>query len=116
MNTVNQRITDTINKIIELLVQRKYQELERLCRGCRLTAVEIEQAIHDYNCELITPPDIDFESIDIIEITNSSPRAWSVRYDLWTKEEGRSDLSLEATLIDNGDNFLTVEIDNIHVL
>ena len=43
------------------------------------------------------------------------PPRWSVRMDLWTAEEGRSDLSLELTIIESGRGY-TVELDDIHVL
>lgn len=34
---------------------------------------------------------------------------------LWTIEEGRSDLSLELTLVEN-DKTISIELDDIHVL
>lgn len=106
----------TIKKIVELLVAKKYQELEQLCGSVRLTAAEIDQAICDYDAVLVLPPDSDYENIDAIEITGASPRSWSIRYDLWTEDEGRSDLSLEATLIETDQEIMGVELDNIHVM
>ena len=55
-------------------------------------------------------------NIDAIEITEADPKSWSVRYDLWTEEEGRSDLSLEVTLIESDNKLMRVELNNIHVL
>ena len=46
---------------------------------------------------------------------NDEAGVWSVVIDLWTAEEGRSDLSLEATLIEAPSELL-VQIDDIHVL
>ncbi len=43
------------------------------------------------------------------------PGTWFVVVDLWTAEEGRSDLSMEATVREVGDR-VEVTIDNIHVL
>lgn len=117
MDTAFVKIVLTIKKIVELLVLKRYIELEQLTGGVRLNATEIEQAIYDYDGVLVMPPDGDFENnVDAIEITESSPKSWSVRYDLWTEEEGRSDLSLEVTLIDGGNELMRVELDNIHVL
>jgi len=62
------------------------------------------------------PPVLTLDQLDVIEIDGSDPMAWSVRVDLWTREEGRSDLSLECTLIDGVGDLLAVEIDNLHVL
>lgn len=44
-----------------------------------------------------------------------APGSWSVVLDLWTVEEGLSDLSLEATVWDDGDT-VRVRIDNVHVM
>ncbi len=41
-------------------------------------------------------------------------RQWAVAMPLWTKEEGRSDLRIELTIMDA--NPVVVEIDDIHVL
>ena len=60
------------------------------------------------------PPDA-LTNLDVIEVEDSVPKQWSVRADLWTKEEGRSDLTLELTLLSDGGG-LVAEIDNIHVL
>jgi hypothetical protein len=43
------------------------------------------------------------------------PRTWAVALDLWTAEEGRSDLTLSATVTAVGHN-IDVEIDDLHVL
>jgi hypothetical protein len=52
---------------------------------------------------------------DIVQVEGVSPPRYSVRYDLWTKEEGRSDLSIELTI--QFEHYgLQVELDNIHVL
>jgi hypothetical protein len=43
------------------------------------------------------------------------PDLWSVVIPLWTEAEGRSDLSLEATIEDRAEGAI-VEIGGIHVL
>ena len=43
-------------------------------------------------------------------------RVSCVRFDLWTVEEGRSDLSLEFTLVDGYNERMDFELDNLHVL
>ena len=76
----------------------------------------MELAVLEYGATIITPPESAFEDLDIIDIKGATPRAWSVRFDFWTKEEGLSDLSLELTLINGEEELLNVEIDNIHVV
>lgn len=90
--------------------------LESLSRGRRLTADEMDQAIRDYGKKLVLPPDDAFENLDVIKVEAAQPPTWSVVFDLWTEREGRSDLSLELTLTDIGNEELGIEIDDIHVL
>lgn len=43
------------------------------------------------------------------------PGSWWVIVDLWTAEEGRSDLSMEATVWDDGTS-IVAKVDNVHVM
>lgn len=106
----------TLKHVILLLADKNYEALDNLSKGVRLTANDIELAASDYSGTITMPPDSAFEDLDVIEIDNSNPIAWSVRFDLWTKEGGVSDLSLELTLISSNYELLNVEIDNLHVL
>jgi hypothetical protein len=110
------RLKATIAQLLRWLVARDYQALETYTQGVRLSARALHQAVETYGRRLVMPPDGALDALDAIEINGSTPRAWSVRVDLWTSEEGRSDLSLECTLIDSGKDLLAVEIDNLHVL
>jgi hypothetical protein len=113
---IAKKINLTTKHIIQLLVQAKYGEIESLSKGIRLKAEEMETTIREYGRHLTMPPESQFTSIDVIEIIGSKPRAWSVRFDLWTEEEGRSDLSIELTLIEDSGPLLRVEVDSLHVL
>jgi hypothetical protein len=70
--------------------------------------------ITDYGRQLVLPPDEAFGVMDVVEVRNAKPRRWSVTMPLWTREEGRSDLSLELTLIAGAQAF-AIELDDIHV-
>lgn len=109
------RITKTAQSIVEMLVERHYTELERLSGGVRLSAQAIELAVSQYGRTLCRVPAERWPDLDVVEVTGAVPARFSVRVDLWTSEEGRSDLSLELTLIDDGET-LAVEIDDLHVL
>lgn len=113
---LSHKIENTVKFLVELLVDNRYQDIEDLTKGIRLDATQIRQAIDDYGRTLTRPPESEYSNLDVIEVQGTSPRKWSVRFDLWTEEEGRSDLSIELTLLDSGDDTLNVEIDNIHVL
>lgn len=54
------------------------------------------------------------DAIPVIPVTGQ-PGHWGVVVDLWTREEGMSDLSMEATVTESPDG-ISVVIDGIHVL
>jgi hypothetical protein len=112
---MNDQIRQQVREIFELLVNAKYAEIEAKTNVTRLSADEISDAIRGYGRRLVMPPDDAFELMDVIEVRSSSPRRWSVIMPIWTREEGRSDLSVELTLIGDQRPF-QVELDDIHVL
>lgn len=108
-------LRETIARVLELLAASKYEELERISCGVRLSADEIRNAVAEYGCEILPPPPELFELVDTVEIQLEESPSWSVCLPLWTREEGRSDLTLELTIRDV-ENTPTVEIDDLHVL
>ena len=106
-------LIDTLRSVVEMLVAGNFSGVEALSGGIRLSASEIRNAIREYGESLTKPPDTAYDDLDAIEVTGSDPRRWSVRFDLWTEQEGKSDLSLEVTIIDDGPQ---IEIDNLHIL
>ena len=104
-----------VDEIVLLLVEGKFAEIETLTNGTRLPAEQIKTAVSQYGRTLVLPPAEVFSLIDVIQIRNASPASWSITMPLWTKEEGRSDLTLELTLIQEACGF-KVELDDIHVL
>ena len=116
MNKIDQRVRFTVVQLLRWLVAGDYAAIERFTLGVRLSVSLIQQAIAGYGRTLAMPPPSALDQLDVVEIDGSRPKAWSVRVDLWTVEEGRSDLSLECTLIDRPGDLLAAEIDNLHVL
>jgi hypothetical protein len=101
---------------MEMLVQEDYAALERLTHGARLRAPKIEAAVREYGRTLVAPPSEAFSCADVIPIQGTSPPSYSVRFRLYTREEGVSDLELQATLIgDSNLELMNVELDNILV-
>lgn len=113
---MDNRIEKTIRLVIELLVNGEYEKLAEITGNSRLSADDIRECVKQYPGTLIMPPDRTFNDLDVIETTKPPPTEWSVRFDLWTREEGLSDLSLEMALTDCDDEFLIIRLDNIHVL
>lgn len=110
----NEKLYRTVTRVVKLLVEGKYGELESLSTGKRLAARDMQKAIEDYGCHLVMPRE--FEGLNVIEIKGSVPPQWYVGVNLWTVEEGRSDLTLELTLTDSAEPYYLVELDDLHVL
>jgi len=108
------RIRGEVRRIVGMLVGGDYVALEELSNGIRLSATEMKAAVHEYGRSLCQLPEGDFEAIDVIEVKGEVPATFSVWVGLWTLEEGRSDLSLELTVID-AESDIRFEIDNLHV-
>lgn len=119
MSSYDSQITAETKKIVQWLAQDEYDKVEERTNRVRLSAKQLRSAIEEYGRHLVVPPEGVFDELDVIEIdTQSDSKAWSVRFDLWTQEEGRSDLSLEMTMREpkEPDGELIVELDNLHVL
>jgi hypothetical protein len=106
----------TVSALTERLAQRDYEGAWQLARASRLGVSELERAVLDYGRHLVPLPAAAFQSIDTVPVSNSRPQQWSVVVPLWTKEEGRSDLSLDLTIEDSPASSYSVEIDDLHVL
>jgi hypothetical protein len=101
--------------ITDLLVAGDYQAVERMTDGRRLTADQIEQAVLDYGNTLVPLPPEALDRVDVYPF-NSDPTSCRAEVDLWTREEGRSDLTLEVMLESRDDGGYDVSVRNIHVM
>jgi hypothetical protein len=110
------QIRATVESIYGLLVRGQYVALARFTEGVRLCAEDIERAVREYRFTLAAWPHGQDLPIDVVEVNDASPRAWSIQATAYTVEEGRSDLTLEMTLVETEVGQLRVELDNLHVL
>ena len=108
-------LINPVRRIVELLVARDYEQIVKITNARRLNAKSLEGAIRGYGRDLIMPPAQAFDRLDVVRVKNATPPRWSVRLNLWTLEEGRSNLSLELTVVQWGDDY-GIEVDDIHVL
>jgi hypothetical protein len=103
-----------VAEVVQQLVLGRFQDLERMSGGVRLSAQELARAVADYGRTLVMPPDIG-PLPDFRPILGMHPPAWSVWVPLFTREEGRSDLMLQLTLVYNTSGGYKVELDNLLV-
>jgi hypothetical protein len=109
------QFTAVASKVIALLVDKKYAEVALLTKGIRLSTADLERAISTYGRTLIPIPNDGYRLMEVTAVAPSSPPCWHVALPLWTKEEGRSDLTLEMTFRKD-EVEIEIEVDDIHVL
>lgn len=74
------------------------------------TANRMRAYVESYGATLVDLPDQSFQS----SVAQWMDTHWEVIVDLWTAEEGRSDLALHARVFEAGDNF-EVQVDGVWV-
>ena len=111
-----ERVATAVRGVVERLVRGEYREAVAQCDTSRLTADELRAIVLDYGRTLTTPPADAWEHLDAVRINDASRRAWSVRVPLWTREEGRSDLTIEMTVVLDAVGLPRVELVDLHVL
>jgi len=112
---MNEHLRKPVAHVLSLLARKEYAELAKLTNQVRLSEQDITRAVADYGRTLVEPPDDAFNFLNIVQVYGSHALRWSITMPVWTKEEGRSDLSVELTVTDHGNDF-SIELDDIHVL
>jgi len=115
LKMTSQKLRDITRQLVTMLVVGDYQAIEKLTRRKRLSAEDIKRSVIEYGRKLVMPPEQRFMELDSIEVQGANPPAVGIRFDLWTLEEGRSDLTLEFTVRGDHQSY-EVEIDDLHVL
>jgi hypothetical protein len=115
-NQVPARFQAAIRHFVDDLAAGRYRQLEADGRAGRLGAKGLRFAVERYGRALIPLPAAAFARglADAVEVT-IRPGQWHVDIDLWTEEEGRSDLTLSLDVIESEDGVL-VRADDLHVL
>jgi hypothetical protein len=111
---IPEKLRTSLRSVVYELVRKNYATLERDGRAGRVGAEGLRRAIAEYRRNLVALPEESFEISSAIEV-KSKPGTWAVDLDLWTAEEGRSDLTLSATVTEVGER-VQVEIDDLRVL
>jgi hypothetical protein len=108
-------LKSTARELVALLAHGAYESVIARCANSRLAADDLRTVIRDYGRKLVPPPGDAYDNLDIVPVKGTAGQTWSVRVPLWTEEEGRSDLTLELTVVMNGAR-PSVELDDLHVL
>lgn len=101
---------------MRFIVDRKFEALFRIAPESRVKITDFRNALSDYGGTVVMPPEPIETLLNVIEVRNSKPVSWSIQLPMWTREEGRSDLTLEMQFTESKSEFYEVEIDDLHVL
>jgi hypothetical protein len=107
---------ETIRRIVALLAERRYEDVARLCVGSRVSAEEMKEAVTTYGRTIVALPEASAALVDSVRVTSASDPTWLVVVPLFTREEGRSDLTLELTVTESRRGSVAVQVENLHVL
>ena len=105
-----------VRSLVAHLVRGEYGRLEELSGGIRLSAAELARAVRAYPARLTLPPPGQDPPLGVVQVAGALPRAWAVDVPLWSAGEGRSDLTLQLSVREDGAGGYRVEIDDLHVL
>ncbi|MDT5268362.1 MAG: hypothetical protein QOH49_548 [Acidobacteriota bacterium] len=114
MGDVPEFLIPAIREVVHELAAGNYEGLAADGRAGRLTAGELREAVRQYGRTLVELPDEGLQYIWVYE-QQERENTWGVDVDLWTAEEGRSDLTLSLLMEQNASGVRT-EIENLHVL
>jgi hypothetical protein len=109
-------IEAAIRVIIDLLVRGECATIERLTRGRRLSGRQLEAAVAEYGRHLVPVGEGWWETVTVTPIDVGDHGAFHVAAPLWTREEGRSDLTLEVRLDEFAPRAYESEVLDLHVL
>ena len=113
--TLPKPVMDEIVRLVDDLVGGRFDQLQSDGRAGRLTAHEFAREIEEYGRTLVSLPDQAFELVDVYPLREQR-FAWAIDVPLWTREEGRSDLTLSVTARQRGPEQVEIEVDDLHVL
>ena len=96
--------------VLKLLVERRYDELEQVTGGVRLSADAMMDAVEDIGAPLVMPPPTVWNNLQVTAVRNW-PGAFSVHVDLYTAR-GRSTHVVEMTVHEKNGKPV-IEVDDI---
>lgn len=98
-----------VGTVLNMLALGDYDVLEAMTHRRHLSAEQLRSGVEEYGRHLSMPPRSHLDDIYVLQI-QEDPSAFHVVAEVWTQEEGRSDLSIILQLVEWNPNALNVEI------
>jgi hypothetical protein len=84
--------------VVNFLAHPEQIDIYNLFSQSRVTRDDLFRVIEEYGRTLVSPPFGAYDNLNPVRVSDESRELWAVAAPLWTKEEGRSDLSIELTI------------------
>ena len=110
-----EELESVVRKIVSRLVIGDFEGVVAECSASRVMPNDLRQVIQEYGRTFVEPPVDAYVNLDAVAVRGVALPTWSIRAPLWSREEGRSDLTLELTIAKDGERW-DVELDDLHVL
>jgi hypothetical protein len=114
MDELSPAAVDAIRELVERLASGDLAALAADGRIGRLTVEDLRRAISEYGRTLVPLPAEALAAISVYPL-DAMPGGFAVDVGMWTAEEGRSDLTLQLTVIERA-GAIAIAIDDLHVL
>ena len=114
MGAMDTALKSEIQLLVAELVRGHYASVASNGRGSRLSENDLREAMSTYGRTLILLPSGWWDLVNEFP-REDNPEIVAIDVPLWTKEEGRSDLTLCLTVIKSGSRYL-VNVDDLRVL
>lgn len=109
-------VKTSVSIALNLLAGGEYDTLERVTRGRHMSAEELRAAVDEYPAHLVRPPMSAWDFLEVHQIVGADPAEFEVCFDLWSEEEGVSDLTMVLQLTEVRPGLLDIAVETVHVL
>lgn len=108
------QVRSIVIDLLVLLADGDYESIMERCGYSLLDDNDLRIAVADYGRTVAAPP-ADYRFLRACELKARAVPTWHVEADVWTEEEGRSDLTLEM-MIEFELSGPVIGINNLHAL
>jgi hypothetical protein len=108
------QVRSIVIDLLVLLADGDYESVMERCGYSLLDDHDLQAAVAEYGHKIVPPP-ADYAFLRACELKARAVPTWHVEADLWTEEEGRSDLTLEM-MIEFEPSGPVIGINNLHAL
>lgn len=113
---MNPRVNLVLRRFLSALADGKYVEIEKMTHGKHMSAKELKQAVEMYGRRIVMPPDSVLPQLLDVIAAGGRGTEYSVWLDLYTEEEGRSDLAAMLRICERPDGAgVDLELEDIRV-